>query len=368
MGGAMWDFLARLFQTDFMPHGYCYLWQFGVLWLHAASDILIALSYFSIPIALLYFVRRRRDLPFHWMFVMVGLFIFGCGATHVMEVWTLRIPQYRLAGLIKLLTAVVSGVTAALMIPTIPKALALPHPEDLRRALREKDDEMSERKRAEAALQRLSAQLLRLQDQERHRLARELHDSLGQYLAALSSNLAILDAEREHLHPAPRRALAESIRLTAKCGTEIRTMSYLLHPPELDMMGLAPAIRSYAEGFSHRSGIRVTLDFPPALGRLGDDVELTLFRIIQESLTNIHRHSMSLSAKIRLFASQEEMILEVSDQGKGFSSDLAYSSQFGVGIAGMRERIKQLGGKFEIKSGSSGTTVLVAIPLARCLA
>ena len=362
----MWDFLARLFQPDFMPHGYCYLWQPGVVWLHAISDVLIALSYFSIPATLLYLVRRRRDLPFHWMFVMFGLFIFGCGSTHVMEVWTLWIPQYRLAGLVKLLTAVVSGATAVLLIPTIPKVLALPRPEDLRRALREKDEEMLERRRVEASLQKLSAQLLRLQDQERSRLARELHDCLGQDLAALRANLAIVSTVRADLGKAARRAVAESIRLTGKCGTEIRTMSYLLHPPELDMIGLAPAVRSYIEGFSVRSGIRVAFDFPPGLGRLEGKVELTLFRIIQESLTNIHRHSGSANARISLFASQEDMILEVSDEGKGISSDLLNSMQLGVGIAGMRQRTRELGGKFEIRSGSRGTTVFAAIPLANC--
>lgn len=362
----MWDFLARLFQTDFMPHGYCYLWQPGVLWLHAVSDILIALSYFSIPAALLYFVRRRRDLPFHWMFVMFGLFIFGCGTTHVMEVWTLWVPQYRLAGLIKLFTAAASVVTAVLMVPTIPKALALPHPDDLRRALREKDEEMSERRKAEASLRTLSSQLLRLQDQERHRLARELHDSLGQYLAALGWNLAIVNAAREDLRKVPQKAIDESLRLASMCGAEIRTISYLLHPPELDMMGLEAAVRSYAEGFSERSGIRVTLDFPSGLGRFGEDVELVFFRIIQESLTNIHRHSRSAAATIKLSSTQEEMILEVSDEGTGIPSGQSDFSQFGVGITGMRERVKELDGKFEIRSGTRGTTVFAAIPLARC--
>ena len=362
----MWDFLARLFQTDFMPHGYCYMWRPGLLWLHAISDTLIALSYFSIPAALLYFVRRRRDLPFHWMFVMFGLFIFGCGTTHVMEVWTIWVPQYRLAGLIKLLTAAVSGATAVLLIPTIPKALALPHPDDLRRALREKEEEMAERKKAEASLRSLSAQLLRLQDQERHRLARELHDSLGQYLAALGWNLSILNAAREDLRKAPQKAIDDSIRLASQCGAEIRTISYLLHPPELDMMGLEPAVRSYVEGFSERSGIRVDLDFPPELGRLGEDIELTLFRIIQECLTNILRHSNCKGASIRLTATRDEMTLEVSDEGGAVSSDLSQSSQFGVGIAGMRERVKALNGKFEIRPSKLGTSVFVAIPLARC--
>src|SRR5258706_10982189 len=140
------DFLRAVFSpTDFMPHGYCYLWNANLLWLHAVSDTLIALAYFSIPITLVYFIRKRRDLPFNWIFVCFGVFILACGATHAMEVWTLWHATYWLSGVVKAVTAAASVPTAILLVQLIPQALALPSPAALRR-------EIEERKRAENAL------------------------------------------------------------------------------------------------------------------------------------------------------------------------------------------------------------------------
>src|SRR5260370_41468580 len=137
-----------------MPHGYFYLGTTGVIWLHAVSDATIALSYYLIPLGLIYFVRKRQDLPFHWMFLMFGLFIFGCGTTHLMEIWTLWHGTYRLAGIIKAVTAGASLVTAALIVPLVPRALALPSPSQLRSANLKLQDEIRERRRVEAALER----------------------------------------------------------------------------------------------------------------------------------------------------------------------------------------------------------------------
>jgi len=149
----MIDFFSKLFASDFMPHGTCFLWHPGIVWLHAISDGMIALSYYVIPLTLLYFVRRRHDLPFNWMFVMFGLFILGCGTTHVMDVWTLWHGTYRLAGVIKAITAVASLATAGLLVLLIPQALALPSPAQLRAANDKLEREIAERRRAEAALQ-----------------------------------------------------------------------------------------------------------------------------------------------------------------------------------------------------------------------
>ena len=147
------DFLRKLFSSDFMPHGYCYLWRPEIVWLHAASDGAIALSYLFIPLALVYFVRKRRDLPFHWVFFMFGVFILGCGATHAMEIWTLWHGTYRLAGVIKAITAGASIATAAALVPMIPRALLLPSPSQLRAANLGLEREIAERTRAERALQ-----------------------------------------------------------------------------------------------------------------------------------------------------------------------------------------------------------------------
>src|SRR4051812_18941894 len=162
------EFLRKLFEADFMPHGHCYFWQPDVVWLHVLSDLLIALSYFSIPAMLFYFVRKRRDLPFHWMFLLFGAFIIACGSTHVMEVYTLWVPMYRLSGLLKLATGLISGITAVLLLPLIPKAVSLPSPEHLARLNQELQNEILERKAveqklaSEAAVLREQAQLLDL--------------------------------------------------------------------------------------------------------------------------------------------------------------------------------------------------------------
>ena len=150
----MREFLIKLFSSDFMGHGYCYLWKPEIVWLHAISDSTIMLSYYVIPLALVYFVRKRRDLPFHWMFLMFGIFIFGCGTTHLMEVWTLWHGTYRLAGVIKAVTAVSSVATAALFVHLVPEAVALPSPAQLRAANQDLEREIQERRRAEQALHR----------------------------------------------------------------------------------------------------------------------------------------------------------------------------------------------------------------------
>jgi C4-dicarboxylate-specific signal transduction histidine kinase len=148
----MSEFFAKLFTSDFMPHGVCFLWNPGIVWLHAISDSVITVSYYLIPLALAYFVRQRRDLPFHWMFLMFGLFIFGCGTTHLMDVWTLWHGTYRLAGMVKAITAGVSVVTAGLLVQLLPQAIALPSPAQLKAANDELEREIGYRRQAERAL------------------------------------------------------------------------------------------------------------------------------------------------------------------------------------------------------------------------
>lgn len=195
----MLDFLRNLFTSDFMGHGYCYLWRPEIVWLHVGSDILITLAYYSIPISLVYFVRKRRDLPFHWMFIMFGAFILGCGTTHIMEVWTIWHGTYRLAGIVKLITAGLSVSTAVALVPLMPKALALPSPARLAAANRELEQEVRGRERAEEEQRRSFKQLRALagrmqtaREEERARVAREIHDELGQVLTAIKIDLNAL--------------------------------------------------------------------------------------------------------------------------------------------------------------------------------
>jgi PAS domain S-box-containing protein len=222
-----------------------------------------------------------------------------------------------------------------------------------------------ERKRSEKSLRQLSARLLRAQDEERRRIGRELHDSAGQYLAGLQMNMETL-IKTPGTSAEIRSRLSESLDLLHQCSTEIRTLSYLLHPPLLEDTGLAPTVRWFVEGFAKRSGIEVVVEIPSDFGRLRAELELALFRIIQECLTNIHRHSGSKTASIQILLLDEILKLEIKDQGVGISpSSSTTSAKPGVGIAGMAERLSDLGGTLQISSDSNGTVVKVSAPINR---
>ncbi len=227
---------------------------------------------------------------------------------------------------------------------------------------------ITERRRAEEAMRQLSTRLLQLQDEERRRLGRELHDSLAQTVLAVNLNLAQAMQSTEPVTGRARLAVEEARRLLQEMSQEIRTLSYLLHPPLLDELGLVSAIKAYAEGFSERSGIALELNLPADFGRLPQETETALFRIVQESLSNIQRHSESETAHLSLQADCASVCLTVGDRGKGIGAGPIDSlgsggARLGVGILGMRERMTQLGGKLEIDSSPSGTTVRATIPL-----
>jgi len=232
--------------------------------------------------------------------------------------------------------------------------------EALRRAKAELESLVEQRT---AALRQLSSRLLRLQDFERRRIARELHDSLGQVLVGLKLNLDMLrqSPRREELWLEVEELMQQSI-------SEVRTLSYLLHPPTMDEAGFASAARWYVEGLGQRSGLKVTLEAPNDLGRLPDTVELALFRVLQETLTNVHRHSGASAAHVLIWKDAEQVILEVKDNGRGMPEELlshfqATGAGMGVGLAGIRERAWELGGRLKVESDTSGTLVRVAIPV-----
>src|ERR1700722_3595971 len=207
----------------------------------------------------------------------------------------------------------------------------------------------------------LASRLQQMQDDERRRIARELHDSVGQLLVAIGMNIAMVQSQAHKLDPLGAKAVAENAELVEQVSREIRTVSYLLHPPLLDVAGLISALRLYVDGFSERSQIKVDLHVPQDFPRLPDTVEIAVFRMVQESLTNIHRHSGSLTATIRIHRDGERLVVHVQDNGKGIprekQAELTGSGHSGVGFAGMRERLTQLGGKLEIQSDENGTVV-----------
>ena len=223
----------------------------------------------------------------------------------------------------------------------------------------------------EESLRQLSARLLKLQDEERRHIARDLHDITGQKLAAQSMALAkVLNRKAAGLDQESQHLLVECVTLSNQVSDEIRTLSYLLHPPLLDELGLSSAVKWYAEGYERRTGIKVEVKIPLDFGRLSPDVEVALFRVIQESLSNVQRYSESLRAYVRLKrSSSDEIQVQIGDFGKGIhpatlNTSTHTAAPLGVGIQGMRERMRQLGGKLEITSRlKHGTLVTATLPM-----
>ncbi|MGD0427637.1 MAG: response regulator [Candidatus Acidiferrales bacterium] len=242
--------------------------------------------------------------------------------------------------------------------------------ETLESEVRARTQELEERN-AEVLLQAetvqtLSSSLMHVQDDERRHIARELHDSAGQTLTVLGMNLATVSQLAGAGDPRLRERVSEAQKAVDQLTQEIRTASYLLHPPLLDEIGVSAALKWYVEGLAERSGLKISLDLPEDLGRFSRDAELVVFRVVQECLTNIHRHSGSRTAAIRLALSDGVVAVEVQDTGSGMSPEKITeieSSASGVGVRGMRERVRQLGGRIRIHSDGRGTTVSITLPV-----
>ena len=238
--------------------------------------------------------------------------------------------------------------------------------------LRTARDELEQRvQERTAAARQLSARLLQMQDEERRRLARELHDSAGQMVAALTMNIDQMKAV-DGATSEQARLLADSDAVLRNLNKELRTMSHLLHPPLLDEMGLSSALEWYVDGFGKRSGILTTLELASDFGRVNSDLEIAVFRLVQECLTNVHRHSGSSKAVVRLKRSRQAVTLEIEDEGHGIAPEkkslLLGSGPVGVGLRGMRERVLQLGGTLHIDSEDRGTTIRAMFPIAKAAA
>ncbi|PYV93258.1 MAG: hypothetical protein DMG90_02500 [Acidobacteria bacterium] len=216
-------------------------------------------------------------------------------------------------------------------------------------------------------LMELARRLRRIQDQERRRLARELHDSVGQFLAALAMNIANLSREADKLSTEGARCLRENTYIVDQISNEIRTISHLLHPPLLDEVGLPAALQWFVDGFTKRSNIQTTLQILDNFPRMAQDVEIAIFRAVQESLTNVHRHSGSSCCSVKIERVDDQVRVEISDRGRGVPAERLSSldgSSSGVGVRGMQERMRQLGGTLKMTSNSEGTTVTVTLPIA----
>jgi signal transduction histidine kinase len=238
----------------------------------------------------------------------------------------------------------------------------------LRKEMIDKTEAQRKLRDSEMSLRQLSLHLLRTQDEERRRIGRDLHDSLGQVLSVLKMKLDALKSAPIDKRDT-KQELEQCVGLAEECITEVRTLSYLLYPPMLEEMGLKSAISWYLDGFMKRSGIKTTLEIPPDFGRVPRDVEVAIFRVLQESLTNVHRHSGSPTADVHLQVKDSAVVLEVSDKGHGMPlAHLEESAEdwmgvVGVGLRGMSERLRQLGGRLQLSSTPQGTTVTGVVPI-----
>ena len=411
----MLNFWENLFTNGpFIPHGHCYLWQSELVWLHIISDSLIALAYYSIPLTLVYFVHRRQDLPFNWIFLLFGSFIVACGTTHIMEILTLWYPKYWLSGLLKAITAFISIYTALSLVPLVPKALALPSPAQLETANLELRHQITQRQRAESALQlineeletrvnnrtrelasineelkteikerqrvelelrtseerlqTLSGKLIEAQEAERRHIARELHDEIGQALTAVKINLQALQ------HSFPSRDLAtrlhESIEIVEVVLQQIRSLSLDLRPSLLDDLGLLAALRWYVDVHTRRSGIIGEIVAQPINTKLSSNLETTCFRIVQEALTNVIRHAKAqrVTVTIELRQWETQLHLTISDDGVGFDVNAAIikaTSGGSLGLLGIEERVLLVGGQINIESmHQQGTKIHAQFPVS----
>jgi len=230
--------------------------------------------------------------------------------------------------------------------------------------------DLTDQKRSEEVLHAISARLLQVQDEDRRRIARGLHDGVFQQLAALEFKLNLVGQALPKLPPAAQRNLTECLNLAGECCTNLSNLAYLIQPPLLVERGLGPALRAYVDGFNRRLGPQVSLDFRSPQGRFSVDTEITLFRIAQEALTNIECHSGSATAEILFCRKHGELLLEVADHGCGIPKEILKqlnrgTALPGIGIAGIRERVRLLGGLMEINSSSAGTTVRAKLPIRR---
>ncbi len=256
------------------------------------------------------------------------------------------------------LTVIILGVSFALAL-----ILLFIHYRRLTSELKARAVAESAARDGEESLRQLTTRLLQMQDEERRKFSRELHDSLGQYLAGVKMNLEMFSRS----HPT-NELLANAIQLLDQSIAETRTISHLLHPPLLDEVGFSSAAKWYVQGFSERSGVEVKMEIPDRLGRLPRSLELGLFRVLQESLTNIHRHSKSARAEVALQAFPEKIVLRVRDYGRGIPQELLSAfrtrgTSLGIGLTGMRERVRELGGHLDIQSSAAGTQISLTVPL-----
>lgn len=361
----MMDFLKKLFAADFMPHGHCYFWRPEIVWLHVVSDSLITLAYYSIPVALVYFLRKRKDLPFNWMFWMFGGFIFACGTTHLLSIWTLWVPTYRLDGMVKLCTAALSVTTAAMLWPLIPKAVALPSPAQLEEANTHLEREIAERRRSEAQL-RGAKEAAEAANRELEAFSYSVSHDLRAPLRSIDGfSQALLEDCGDRLGERGRQDLDRVRAATRRMGLLIDDLLSLSGVARVEMrratVDLSDLARRIAAELQKGQPDR-KVEFQIADGLVADGDG----RLLRVALENLLRNAWKFTgrrpvAHIELGATQDNgrRAFFVRDDGAGF--DMAYADRLfgafqrlhstrdfegtGIGLATVARIVQRHGGR-----------------------
>jgi signal transduction histidine kinase len=373
------EFLTRwIGSKGFMPDGNSFQWAPLLLWVYVVSGLLSGLAGYAISLALAYFVRKRRNIQPNWIAVLFLILAFANGTIYLLSIWTIWHPGYWLDATIKLLTGVLSVVTAILLWRLIARSFKNPQQdtEQLHGVIRQLEHEVVERKRAEEALhksQDLLHQLVayqeRVKEDERKRIAREIHDELGQNLMALRIDVSLLEARTANAHPKLNEKVRFAMRHIDTSIKAVRAIINNLRPSVLDL-GLHAAIEWQINEFERRTGIvcKLAMDDSKPVFELDDNGATALFRILQESLSNVARHAQASLVQIELRREDGRLLMKIADNGVGiFPGCRRKPNSFG--LLGIEERVSRLGGEFTIDSATGGGTVLtLSIPVEATLA
>ncbi|HJV86128.1 MAG TPA: sensor histidine kinase [Noviherbaspirillum sp.] len=349
--------------------GHRYLWKPELLWAYAASDVIIGLACYSISTSLIYFVYRRGNVRFHRMYVMFALVIFAGGTSHLSTLTTVWTPINGLDLAIKALTAIVSAATAVMLLPVVPKMLLQPSAAQLRKVIAQLEHEVAERRNMEEALRQsqetlreLAAYQERIREDERKRIAREIHDELGQNLLVLRLDVSALHARAGTRHPLLRERSAAALEYIDTTMKSIRNIMNNLRPSVLDL-GLSAAIEWQVRQFEQRNGIACELVMDEEGLVLQEAQATAIFRILQESLTNVGRHAQANRVRIELGVAHGRLTLTIEDNGVGmYPGDRRKPRSFG--LVGIQERVKMLSGELNIDSCvGKGTVLRLSVPL-----
>jgi len=353
-----------------MPLGQCYQWMPDLLWTNAVSDALTGIAFYAIAAALLVLRRKPRDLNFNQVFVLFAVFLFACGTSRFLAIWAIWQPVYWLDAAFRALAAVATVATAVRMLPMIPKAMELPSTTKLRAVIDQLEHQIEERKKAEEALRQSQATLRelaayqeRIREDERKRIAREIHDELGQNLLVLRLDISALHARAGTRHSRLRERTAAALEYVDTTLKSIRAIMNNLRPSVLDL-GLAAAIEWQVSQFERRNNVRCEAAIQDGGQAVPEAQATAVFRILQESLNNIGRHARATLVRISLSINARELEMSIADNGVGMhAGDRRKAHRFG--LIGIEERVGMLGGEVRIESiPGQGTTVRLWIPLA----